>query len=820
MILLAFVSPLMVLGLSLLQTYLHVFQLSPLLGFVIAFTVIPLTMDGIVLILGALKTKLANKQKAERMNSMLGKDLEASSLPIGLIRFRSPTATMWRQEFSIGFNPLNAIVSKHFTQHPLQDVKHQEIESTPGVMRYVISYADVGNLGEVCIEELPNRTRLSIKHPFDDEPIGWDQEQRHLIQSQPDRDSKKKKIYEIAHLRTAQSEYIQGLQEWVFSVFLKNFLNDPNIKQNTFREGFMRKRIVFRRVECGETDLPMGRNNAPADKTVCIFQFDVVDTLLVGEPEERDSTKEYKIEVEINVELLLCWNLVDKNEGDLIKVLFHYARRYIEQKIKDGTLMDREKLLLSDKEYHEGQCPLDISRIPDPIGFTTDIEVDEQQNAISARSAVIFTALPVEYKAVRAHLTNLQEETHPKGTVYEIGEFSSENHSWKVVIVEIGMGNPRAAMEAERAIGHFQPDVVFFVGVAGGIKDVRLGDVVAATKIYDYESGKDEEIFKPRPNLRDSTYPMEQRARAEARKGNWIGRIKESYAISRPNAFIGPIAAGPKVVASTRSTTYKFIQTHNSDALVVEMEGFGFLDAVHANLGVEALVIRGVSDLIDSKSEADASGNQETAAQNASAFAFEVLANFVISGETPTSQKDLPQLSLSTDIDFSPPTPAEKRAGARRSWFIKLRIENKGQVPAKNCFGRLLKVLSEDSRHLKQFDSLTLYWSRQDRPDNYRQLDIREAGDFKYLDIAQVKEAESVLTLRVVIPNRHRLVKPAGHIGRPEDLPPGTYYVRIAIYADNASIEPTWFKIKWEDDYSIEPYPCSIEVEEPSFTKQ
>jgi len=179
-----------------------------------------------------------------------------------------------------------------------------------------------------------------------------------------------------------------------------------------------------------------------------------------------------------------------------------------------------------------------------------------------------------------------------------------------------------------------------------------------------------------------------------------------------------------------------------------------------------------------------------------------------------------PQLSLSTDIDFSPPTPAEERAGARRSWFIRLRIENKGQVPATNCFGQLLEVLSEDSRHFKQFDSLPLYWSRQDRPDNYRQLDIREGGDFKYLDIAQVKEAESVLTLRVVIPNGHRLAKPVGHIGRPEDLRPGTYYVRIAIYADNASIAPTWFKVEWEDDYSIEPYPCSIEIEEPPLPRR
>ena len=241
--------------------------------------------------------------------------------------------------------------------------------------------------------------------------------------------------------------------------------------------------------------------------------------------------------------------------------------------------------------------------------------------------AVILTAIPAEYDAIKAHLSNLQEETHEQGTVYELGQFSANGKSWEVGIVEIGPGNAGAAMEAERAIAHFQPDVVLFVGVAGGIKDVKLGDVVAATKVYGYESGKTKLDFEPRPDVGQSSYDLINRAKAEARKPDWL---KKLTSVESPNVLVAPIAAGEKVVASKKSSTFEFLRKNYGDAVAVEMEGRGFLKATHANQQVSALIIRGISDLIDSKSEADANGSQEIAARNASAFAFQILAKFDI----------------------------------------------------------------------------------------------------------------------------------------------------------------------------------------------
>lgn len=242
-----------------------------------------------------------------------------------------------------------------------------------------------------------------------------------------------------------------------------------------------------------------------------------------------------------------------------------------------------------------------------------------------ARRAVILTAIPKEYKAVKEYLSNPIAETHAGGDVYHRGTFSADGITWEVGIGQTGEGNERAAATIIRAIDYFKPSIVLFVGVAGGIKDVKLYDVVAARKVYGYEAGKDEEEFKPRPEVGNASYSLEQRARAEAANDAWIKTILAPKPDQAPHVFIKPIAAGAKVVASTKSTTYKFLQKTYSDAVAVEMEGHGFLLGVDMNESVKGLVIRGISDRIDDKSEEEEHGSQEIAASCAAAFAFQIL---------------------------------------------------------------------------------------------------------------------------------------------------------------------------------------------------
>jgi nucleoside phosphorylase len=237
------------------------------------------------------------------------------------------------------------------------------------------------------------------------------------------------------------------------------------------------------------------------------------------------------------------------------------------------------------------------------------------------QSVVIVTALDLETRAVLRQLGPWTEET-VDGTVLYIGAFAD----WNVAVVEVGPGNVAVAALASRAISHCKADVALFVGVAGGLKDVALGDVVVASKVYGYESGKDTSSgFLPRPDMQHSAHGLEQRARAICKRNLWCGRLDRSINGADPQIFVGPIAAGEKVVAATRSATAKFLKKQYGDTLAVEMEGRGFLEAVHIN-SVLGTVIRGISDRLTGKAFSDKAGWQRKAADAASAVAFEMLA--------------------------------------------------------------------------------------------------------------------------------------------------------------------------------------------------
>ncbi|WP_410634276.1 hypothetical protein [Amycolatopsis sp. cmx-4-83] len=273
-------------------------------------------------------------------------------------------------------------------------------------------------------------------------------------------------------------------------------------------------------------------------------------------------------------------------------------------------------------------------------------------------TVVICTALEVEYQAVREHLQGPLKEHEKSGSLYEVARFPTERGTWTVVLTQTGAGNSPAGAHLERAIGEFDPEIVLFVGVAGGIKDVELGDVVAADHVYDYETGKDTAAgYQARAKTAPGAYRLVERARKIARTGEWQPRIRPSQPASAPHALIKPIAAGSKVVADRESTTAQLLRERFGDAVAVEMEGHGFLYTAYMNRQVEALVVRGISDLLTDKNEVADQQWQPIASHHAAAFAFELLNQLpppdaTTTGQELTRQNDMAAVRAVTEANL------------------------------------------------------------------------------------------------------------------------------------------------------------------------
>lgn len=258
---------------------------------------------------------------------------------------------------------------------------------------------------------------------------------------------------------------------------------------------------------------------------------------------------------------------------------------------------------------------------------------------------LILTALELEYSEVRKYLTNLTEVVNGDGTIYEIGKFPKIKMDFDIVLGQTGMGNELAAIETERAIKAFKPVIVFLIGIAGGIKDVKLGDVVVGNKIYSYEAGKADLTFLSRPDLGKLPYFIAQRIKAECRTKAWKEILNDNFDF---NVLLGNICAGEKVVTSSKSALFKFIKEIYNDATAVELEGSGFIKAIYCNNNINSIVIRGISDLIDNKSDSDIKGYQTIAMENACRFGFYILEKLIVD----KNLKESNQVELNYTLNF------------------------------------------------------------------------------------------------------------------------------------------------------------------------
>jgi nucleoside phosphorylase len=233
---------------------------------------------------------------------------------------------------------------------------------------------------------------------------------------------------------------------------------------------------------------------------------------------------------------------------------------------------------------------------------------------------VVLTALELEFNAVYELLTDVRPCEHRSGTMFVTG--AVHGTATRIALAMAGKGNQTAAVHVERASELFQPAAVFFVGIAGGLqRDLNLGDVVVATRVYAYHGGReDEDGFLARPRVWDAPHALLQRARFMVQTG-WGDLLPPSRRSLSFSVHFGPVAAGEALLDTRSGPLRELLHRTYNDAAAIETESAGAAEAAHLN-ALPLLTIRGISDHADGgKMAADAGGSQRVAAAHAATLA-------------------------------------------------------------------------------------------------------------------------------------------------------------------------------------------------------
>ncbi|MFM9706469.1 effector-associated constant component EACC1 [Streptomyces galilaeus] len=289
------------------------------------------------------------------------------------------------------------------------------------------------------------------------------------------------------------------------------------------------------------------------------------------------------------------------------------------------------------------------TRVPDGLAaFTTAGEAAPRPRKTAVPSAIlrltvaILTNQPPEYEAVRDCLTDIEELVHqPTGTRVERGRLPGT--LWHVALAEIGAGT-HAATNIERVNSWLSPEAAFFVGVAGALSDnIKIGDVVVATKIYGIHLGKDNaQNFTVRPEVSHTSHRLEQAAR---------------QALHDPavHTHFKPIAAGDTVLAAAPAIAGHLGRLY-PDAVAIAMDVASVAEVSNLTGTLDTLTICGISDTADAgKQQLDTQGGRQTAARNAATAVVAILRELRPQG-VPHHQDQAPTLpdTLFPDEDDIP----------------------------------------------------------------------------------------------------------------------------------------------------------------------
>lgn len=250
--------------------------------------------------------------------------------------------------------------------------------------------------------------------------------------------------------------------------------------------------------------------------------------------------------------------------------------------------------------------------------------------------AAIVTAVDIEFDTCKEIIENtslIKKEFD--GTYYTIGNIRGDISKKVVLLKQHQMGLTASSVASFKVIYNFKPKYIVMSGIAGGVKDsVELGDVVLATEVVEFTSGKIQnessldKMFKPEPKYLSISSDIKEIINKDF--GSDIDRIVaqnnyENRELNGFNVVVGPVVSGPFVLQND-FVIKKFILPYNRKVKAIDMEAYGVLYASENAFTPKpkAIICKAISDFADEQKNDD---YQKNAALNSAYFVESLIKN-------------------------------------------------------------------------------------------------------------------------------------------------------------------------------------------------
>lgn len=282
----------------------------------------------------------------------------------------------------------------------------------------------------------------------------------------------------------------------------------------------------------------------------------------------------------------------------------------------------------------------------------------------------ILTAVESEYEILRSLFSKEAvgkiEERVNGAFYYELIPIKVENDSIDIVIGISRQGNVEASVSVNNIIQQFRPDLFFFAGTCGGIKDVKIGDTIIATNVFDLLRGKDSDKWHAKPSCSGMGEKNKGICISVMMAVNRGDLLPYYYSKTKNKIHMGDIGSSSAIIASKDSMVREIISTQYANIIAVEMEGYGFYQTLKVNGYHDGIMIRAVTDDACTKNQQQDDINQPAGMKKVYYVIIELIKRFIsvkypVTNYNPQSNLYLPDsINDLVDKDYLvtiPPQP-------------------------------------------------------------------------------------------------------------------------------------------------------------------